>query len=206
MTDLAKDAQERAAVASQEKAARKATNGSKKKAVKATAQPAPESESKVDTVTATQTDPVPVAVQPVTEAQTKPAKTKPVKPVTVGGAPQTRPESAKPKQPIAEKDQKILSLPKPLSGVTPVYMLFAAPRSTNVADNRRNESLNNMQSQLFLGVSLDRALLESAKARYTKDNPDLYFWISTKKALGEAPKNMRLALQHENLLVAHGMM
>ena len=97
-------------------------------------------------------------------------------------------------------------MPKPLSGAAPIYMLFAAKRQDNVADNRRHESLNNLQEQLFLGVSVDKAILETAKANYTKEFPHLYFWISTKKVLGEMPKDLGLALQIENVLIARGKM
>ena len=63
-----------------------------------------------------------------------------------------------------------------------------------------------MQEQLFLGVSVDKTILETAKANYTKEFPHLYFWISTKKVLGEMPKDLGLALQIENVLIARGKM
>ena len=121
------------------------------------------------------------------------------------------PAEAKPKGPFTKKPEakpvaEPFKLPKPLAGAAPIYLLFAAKRQDNVADNRRNESLNNMQEQLFLGVSVDKTILETAKANYTKEFPHLYFWISTKKVLGEMPKDLGLALQIENVLIARGKM
>ena len=147
------------------------------------------------------------------ETKPKPASTKaPAKPKT-----ETKPvakEQAKPKtetKPVAKEPAKKepvspVKMPKPLSGAAPIYILFAAKRQDNVADNRRHESLNNLQEQLFLGVSVDKAILETAKANYTKEFPHLYFWISTKKVLGEMPKDLGLALQIENVLIARGKM
>lgn len=133
------------------------------------------------------------------ETKPKPASTKaPAKPKT-----ETKPVA---KEPAKKEPVSPVKMPKPLSGAAPIYILFAAKRQDSVADNRRNESLNNLQEQLFLGVSVDKAILETAKANYTKEFPHLYFWISTKKVLGEMPKDLGLALQIENVLIARGKM
>ena len=175
------------------------------------------------------TTPAPTETTPATEAAPAPvsakAKKEPAKtvskeqtkkePAKTVSKEQTKKEPVKPKpatakEPVKKPEVKPVAepfkLPKPLSGAAPIYMLFATKRQDNVADNRRHESLNNLQEQLFLGVSVDKTILETAKANYTKEFPHLYFWISTKKVLGEMPKDLGLALQIENVLIARGKM
>ena len=133
------------------------------------------------------------------KADAKPKANASVAPKGKGSAAQTS------KAAPASGNDAVLKMPKALAGAAPIYMLFATTRTTNVAVNRSHDSLNNMQNQLFLGVSVDKSILETAKTNYTKEFPHLYFWIATKKVLGEMPKDLGLALQLENVLVARGI-
>jgi hypothetical protein len=174
--------------------------------VKAEATPAPTpTQAKKKAVAATPAKQTPVQIN----GSGKEVRAKAKKTDTKAAAkpdPKAKPAQAKPAQAASKEVPVDARMPKPLAGAAPIYLLFAAKRQENIADNRRNESLNNMQSQLFLGVSVDKTILENAKANYAKEFPHLYFWISTKKVLGEMPKDLGLALQFENVLIARGVM
>ena len=190
MTTIAQDAASRADI----KEDRKLETAAETKPVES-AQPAP---AKEPVKKETKPKPTSTKAPAKPKTETKPVAKEPAKPKT-----ETKPVA---KEPAKKEPVSPVKMPKPLSGAAPIYILFAAKRQDSVADNRRNESLNNLQEQLFLGVSVDKAILETAKANYTKEFPHLYFWISTKKVLGEMPKDLGLALQIENVLIARGKM
>lgn len=200
MTDLAQDVQERAAASAKEAADRKTTNGSKKKKAVAVT---PAAATEQPTTTQAVLDPVAVKAPAEPKTKAKPVRQKPEpktepkpKPVVDSAA------KCEPK-PVVEAN---LNMPKPMSGSSPIYLLFCAPRKATSPENRRMENMNTVQARMLLGVSFDRQILDQSKVQYAKDHPDFYFWVSTQKALGEAPKNMRLALQFENVLIANGIM